>query len=109
MKPKKLIRDGNWIKIINPDELERINDKDELNKLFLLKIREEMQEIINSNFQDIYEFADLLQVCKDFSELNFNVEDIKKAIANKVLIKGTFTNLTLTNLNPDNPSNSIYL
>ena len=59
MKPKKLIRkfiteklkDGEW---------ETITDQDELNRLYAIKIREELAEVQASDHKDIMEFVDLI-------------------------------------------------
>jgi hypothetical protein len=37
------------------------------------------------------------------------MEDVMKAMEEKYELKGGFSNLVLTNLNPNNPSNKIYL
>ena len=109
MKPKKLIREGKWISKFNPNELETVKDLNELNKLYILKIKEELQEIINSDFKDIFEFADLIQVCVDFAKVNgIEAKDLRASVVEKFISKGGFNNTALTNLNPENPSNNLY-
>lgn len=108
-KPKKLIRDK-VISKLKEGEWEKITDKDELNKLFTLKIKEELEEIVNSDFKDIMEFVDLLEVAFTFAKHNgFNYEDIRSKAVDKLHEKGGFTGIALNNLNPENPSNYIYI
>lgn len=108
-KPKKLIRDG-ILKFLKEDEWEVIEDSKELNKLFALKVQEELLEIQEANHKDITEFGDLLQVVYDFALANgFTQEEIAKTIEDKRIAKGTFTSkFALTNMNPENVSNQIY-
>lgn len=95
---------------LNPNELDYCLDRKELIGLYTLKLKEEIEEIKNSNYQDIMEYADLIQVTLSLANLNgFKIEDVMKAIDDKYELKGGFTNLVLTNLNPNNPSNKIYL
>lgn len=57
-----------------------IKDKLQRNKLFMLKVIEEVREIEASNFEDDREFADLLQVVKDWIDSNSmakNVADLR--------------------------------
>jgi predicted house-cleaning noncanonical NTP pyrophosphatase (MazG superfamily) len=108
MKPKKLIREKIRHKI-KPDEWEIITDKDELNKLYVLKIKEELAEILDGNFNDINEFADLVQAVMGFAFINgFDSYLVNDAMFEKNRKNGKFTNIVLTNLNPENPSNKIY-
>lgn len=108
MKPKKLIR-SKIIDKLKDGEWEFITDKDELNKLYILKIKEELEEIINSDFKDIMEFVDLIQVAFQFSRINnFTHEEISLGLIFKAIEKGTFSNIVLNNLNPSNLSNSLY-
>lgn len=104
----KLVRSGTR-KVVSADELKGITDLDELNKLYALKIKEELLEIQTADHKDINEFADLLQVVCDFALTNgIAVEDLFMASERKLKAKGAFSNLVLTNLNPNNPSNKIY-
>jgi predicted house-cleaning noncanonical NTP pyrophosphatase (MazG superfamily) len=106
---KKLIRDKMAFHL-NPDELNNCFDKEELMGLYALKLREEIEEIKSSDYKDIMEYADLIQVALGLASLNgFKMEDVMKAMEEKYELKGGFSNLVLTNLNPNNPSNKIYL
>lgn len=108
-KPKKLIRSGKWIEKMDSAEIDKIQDKDELNQLYILKIQEELEEVKNSDYKDITEFADLIQVCIDFAKVNgIDASDLRTTLVNKFFEKGDFDNTVLTNLNPNNPSNKIY-
>jgi len=95
---------------LNPDELNNCLDKEVLMGLYVLKLREEIEEIKSSDYKDIMEYADLIQVALGLASLNgFKMEDVMKAMEEKYELKGGFSNLVLTNLNPNNPSNKIYL
>lgn len=108
MKPKKLIREK-IPSAIKQEECELIEDKAELNKLYGLKIKEELAEIQSADHKDILEFADLIQVAYDFAAQNgFSKEEVDLAILGKFERKGGFTNLALNSLNPHNPSNMLY-
>ncbi len=61
MKIKKLIREKVCL-LIQDNEYEVIEDKKELNSLYSLKVKEELAEIQKSEYSDILEFADLIQV-----------------------------------------------
>jgi predicted house-cleaning noncanonical NTP pyrophosphatase (MazG superfamily) len=106
---KKLIRDKMAF-ILDPEELDNCDNKEELIELYVLKLREEIEEIKGSDYKDIMEYADLIQVALGLASLNgFKMEDVMKAMEDKYELKGGFSNLVLTNLNPNNPSNKIYL
>jgi predicted house-cleaning noncanonical NTP pyrophosphatase (MazG superfamily) len=108
MKPKKLIR-REITKQLKEGEWETITDQDELNKLYALKIREELEEIQASEHKDIFEFVDLMQVAHSFALQNgFTVMEICNAIDKKSSDKGLFGRLALNNINPSNPSNKLY-
>ena len=105
---KKLVRDKMGL-ILNPDELSHCDDKEELMNLYSLKLKEEIEEIKDSDYKDIMEYADLIQVTLGLASLNgYSFDDIIKAMNDKYELKGGFSNLVLTNLNPNNPSNKIY-
>ena len=108
-QPKKLIR-NNILQFFNPEEYEVITDTNELNKLFGLKIQEELLEIQAADHKDIVEFADLFQVVINFAEANgINFNDLVEAASLKRDKKGDFSgNHALNNMNPENPSNSLY-
>ena len=106
---KKLIRDKMAFNL-NPEELDYCLDKEELMGLYALKLKEEIEEIKNADYKDIMEYADLIQVALGLASLNgFKMEDVMKAMDEKYELKGGFSNLVLTSLNPDNSSNKIYL
>jgi predicted house-cleaning noncanonical NTP pyrophosphatase (MazG superfamily) len=106
--PRKLIR--NLIpKKFGGIEYDREQNLNNLNKLYELKVKEELQEIIDSGCKDITEFADLIQVVEDWARVNnINALDLSDAQHDKAVDKGTFDNTVITNLNPNNPSNSLY-
>ena len=108
MKPKKLIR-NNIVKKLKDGEWEYITDQNELNQLYALKIREELSEIQDSNHKDVMEFADLIQVAISFGVQNgFTELELSQALINKQEEKGSFGNIALNNMNPENPSNRLY-
>jgi predicted house-cleaning noncanonical NTP pyrophosphatase (MazG superfamily) len=108
MKPKKLIRKFITEKL-KEGEWETITDQNELNKLYALKIREELEEIQTSEHKDIMEFVDLIQVAFSFAKQNgFTHEQLSVALIEKSVEKGSFGRLALNNLNPNNPSNKLY-
>jgi predicted house-cleaning noncanonical NTP pyrophosphatase (MazG superfamily) len=108
MKPKKLIRKFITEKL-KEGEWETITDQDELNKLYAIKIREELAEVQASEHKDIFEFVDLIQVAFSFAKQNgFTHEELSNAMTAKSLDKGQFGRLALNNLNPSNPSNKLY-
>lgn len=108
MKPKKLIR-NKIIEKLKDGEYETITDKDELNRLYGIKVREELEEIKASNHKDIMEFVDLIQVAFSFAKQNgFTHEQLSIALIEKTVDKGLFGRIALNNLNPENPSNKIY-
>lgn len=107
-KPKKLIRKG-VIEKLKEGEWEIIENQDELNKLYALKVIEELEEIQSSEHKDIMEFVDLMQVVFSFAKQNgFSQEDLSKAMIEKSIDKGIFGKWALNNLNPNNPSNKLY-
>lgn len=107
-KVKKLVRDK-IIEYLHSSEYEICENKDELNNLVCQKIREELLEVINSDFDDIKEFADLVQIVQHLYKINaFTTSQINKAIIEKTKERGGFSNLVLTNLNPNNSSNNMY-
>jgi predicted house-cleaning noncanonical NTP pyrophosphatase (MazG superfamily) len=108
MKPKKLIR-KNITEKLKEGEWETITDQAELNKLYAIKVREELREIQLSGHSDIMEFVDLIQVAFSFAKQNgFTHEQLSLALIEKTIDKGNFGRLALNNLNPSNPSNALY-
>lgn len=107
-QPKKLIREKIIYKI-QPEEWGLVEEKGDLYKLYDLKVREELNEIIQSERKDIMEFGDLLQVVFDYAKQSgFNRKELMKAVSEKAKVKGRFSNIALINLNPNNPSNKLY-
>ena len=107
-KPKKLIR-KNITEKLKYGEWETIEDQSELNRLYAIKIREELAEIQQADHKDIFEFVDLISVALAFAEQNgFTPLEISDAMIQKRNSKGDFGRLALNNLNPSNPSNSLY-
>ena len=108
MQPKKLIRKYITEKL-KEGEWETINDQEELNKLYAIKVREELAEIQQSEHKDIMEFVDLIQVAFSFAKQNgFSHEQLSIALIEKTIEKGSFGRLALNNLNPSNTSNALY-
>lgn len=107
-KPQKLVR--HLVPKLYPDnEYGTIEDRDELNHLYVMKVREELEEVVNSNFKDVKEFADLIQVALTMAVNNgFSIDDVYRAVKLKSDDRGRFSNITLRSLNPENPSNRIY-
>jgi predicted house-cleaning noncanonical NTP pyrophosphatase (MazG superfamily) len=107
--PKKLIR-SKIVPNLQDNEWYYCDNKDELNKLFALKIQEELSEVTASGNSDIYEFADLLETVFSFAKLNgYDHKALKKACLKKANERGSINNIVLTNLDPDNVSNKIYI
>jgi len=109
MKPRKLVRDGIKDRLEN-DEFIQIEDVEELNELYSLKVIEELDEIRSSKHQDITEFGDLMQVVMSYAESNgFTKNELFAQVKKKRTELHSYTNCALTNLDPDNPSNQMYL
>ena len=91
----KLIRDG-YKEIIDPEKIYTVDDKEAL-EFAIEKIEEELIELKASKFEDIYEFADLIEVLYTVARLKgFSQKDVAKAIYTKNQDKGSFyTNLIL--------------
>ena len=108
MKAKKLIRKYITEKL-KEGEWETITDQSELNKLYAIKVREELAEIQQSEHKDIMEFVDLIEVAFSFAKQNgFTHEQLSMALIEKTIEKVSFGRLALNNLNPSNPSNELY-
>lgn len=105
---KKLIR-NKIVERLEPNEWEVITDSAQLNHLYALKVQEELNEIILSRFNDGLEFADLIEVAYAFAKANgFTADEIDSIRSQKLVLRGGFSDIALTNLDPDNPSNQIY-
>ena len=90
-------------------ETTTVENLEELNKLYELKVKEELEEIKSSDHKDLMEFVDLIQVGFSFANINgFTHEEIVAGLLEKSFTKGVFKNIVLTDLNPHNPSNNIY-
>jgi predicted house-cleaning noncanonical NTP pyrophosphatase (MazG superfamily) len=108
MRPKKLIR-HKTIKFLQQNEFEIVTDKDELNKLYAMKVQEELLEIQRAKHKDIEEFCDLITVAVCWAQQNgFSLQQIMDVGNAKINNKGDFTDVALTNMNPSNKSNEIY-
>ena len=87
----KLIRDG-YAEIIDADRVTRVSDEAAL-EYAIEKIEEELIELKASKFEDIYEFADLIEVLYTVARLKgFDHKDVAKAIYSKNSEKGSFYN-----------------
>jgi len=86
----KLIRDK-YINIIDNANLSIVPDKVAL-QYAIDKIEEELIELKESNFEDIYEFADCIEVLYTVARLKgFSREEVTDAINTKNSEKGAFT------------------
>lgn len=86
----KLIRD-NYDTIIESDRLEIIDDEKTKFTLYKNKINEELNELKQTNFEDVYEYADVIETI--FAMANFKgitVEQIEIARLKKLEEKGGF-------------------
>jgi predicted house-cleaning noncanonical NTP pyrophosphatase (MazG superfamily) len=106
--PRKLVR--NLIPTrFSGGEFDRVEPLSELNDLYELKVKEELNEIISAECKDVSEFADLIQVVEDWAAVNgITLQEVVRAKESKALEKGVFDSMVLINLNPNNPSNHIY-
>ena len=105
---KKLIR-NKIVERLDVSEWEVITDHSQLNHLYALKVQEELNEIISAGWQDGLEFADLIDVAYAFANANgFTAAEIDSLRSQKEVLRGGFSDIVLTNLDPDNPSNQIY-
>jgi len=85
----KLIRDG-YEEIIDKDKIRRVSDEEALDYA-IEKIEEELLELKASKFEDIYEFADLIEVLYTVARLKgYDQKDVAKAIYRKNTDKGSF-------------------
>lgn len=84
-----------------------IKNKLERNRLFMLKVLEEVREIEASNFEDDREFADLLQIIYDWASVNGKADEIVSLMNNKVADQGRYEG-DAVQPDPNNPSNAIY-
>lgn len=93
-KMKKLVRD-HYYDIIDNSKLEKLDDIDEIKHYLFKKLHEEVNELVQSDFKDIDEYADVITVLYRLAELNnIQVQDISTAHENKLIKRGGF-NLSL--------------
>jgi predicted house-cleaning noncanonical NTP pyrophosphatase (MazG superfamily) len=105
---KKLIRDK-YAQTLTAEEVEQVTDKQELNKLYELKVREELQEIVDSGCKDVQEFGDLMEVVRAWAEQNgITGGELFSTIIQKEKERGRFSNTAISNIYPDHPSNQVY-
>ena len=109
--PRKLIRNKIADKIID-SEIVVIKDQKELNELYFFKILEELQEIQLSDYRDVSEFGDLMQVVFSFARINgFSKAALLDTIFKKSEECGIHKNQVLIlneTFNKTNPSNKMY-
>jgi len=85
----KLVRDK-YINIIPKDQIEILTDE-QSHQWLVAKIAEETQEIIDSNFNDISEYADVFEILIALAKKNgFTKADILRARNTKLKDKGSF-------------------
>ena len=65
----KLIRDD-YVEIIEPHKLTIDNTKGRLNLALVEKVKEETLEVVCSNFKDVEEYGDVIQVILDLARNN---------------------------------------
>lgn len=108
MTKLKLVRDK-LAKTIEASEggIITVTDKHQLNELYILKIREELNEIVSPNFEDEKEIADLYQAVLNFMDQNKGTEHYLDILLSKRGDLGDYTNKCVIP-NPNNPSNAIY-
>jgi len=87
----KLVRDS-YEEIIDAERVQRVSDEEVL--IYAIeKIDEELDELKASKFEDIYEFADCIEVLYTIARLKgFDQRDVAKAIYSKNSEKGSFFN-----------------
>ena len=87
----KLIRDG-YEEIIDSSKMRKVSDEEAL-KFAIEKIDEELLELKASKFEDIYEFADVIEVLYTVARLKgLDHKNVTKAIYSKNQEKGSFYN-----------------
>lgn len=97
----KLIRD-NYATIINPNCMVAVTEEEAL-ELAIAKIDEELQELKDSNFEDINEFADVFEILLSVAERKgFGFDQLWAAKSKKFFEKGGFgMNLALKGCDDD--------
>lgn len=88
----KLIRDK-YVDIIAQNDYYTETDKDKLYEFKKSKLREEIDELIDCDFKDIDEFADVLEIIFNIGlDMGFSQEKLTEARLNKLIKKGGFFN-----------------
>ena len=106
---RKLIRTL-FASTLKPEEIEQVENKAELNKLYKLKILEELNEISMSEFKDTKEYADLLETIEGMMRVNdVKEQDVLFEKKKKQLERGYIHKTVLKKLNPANASNVVYV
>jgi len=83
----KLIRD----RIRGTEGIRKQVTPEEGKELLYAKLREEILELKESNFEDIYEYADVLEVLYELmARNNISRRDVEKARIKKLLDRGGF-------------------
>lgn len=87
---EKLVRDNN-IDHYPQDKFRIASDQADLQSLLLKKIEEELQEIVEADYKDPYEYADLIEVLFALAKNNgVKEEEIVDAGIKKRETKGAF-------------------
>lgn len=87
---KKIIRDK-LVHVIDDKDLVKTTHPNIINKYLVEKVQEELQEIVDSDLQDIEEYADLIQVVIDLARNNgITAKEIEEARIDKQYQKGGF-------------------
>ncbi len=99
---KKLIRDR-YINTIDKKELDIIGNAVEHRDLLIDKLFEEIDELAESDYKDIEEYADVIEVLRALAEINgINFTYVEAARIEKLYEKGGFkTGLILNRPNSD--------
>lgn len=91
MAKYKIIRD-NLINVIDPDLIERCDDRNEIVDFLKEKLYEEIEELIDCDFRDPDEFGDILEVLYALADFSFiSKESIELARLEKKQKRGAFT------------------
>lgn len=86
----KLIRDK-YADIIASEHLDNIEGDTEKNVFLVNKLEEELSELSESHYKDVYEYADVIEVLYALAELNgISKEELETARKKKLDEKGGF-------------------
>lgn len=98
----KLIRD-HYLDVIERDRLFFEKDRDSQKKLLLEKLKEELLELEESNYEDKFEFADVLEVLFSIAEFKgLDRKTILSACSVKRFEKGSFNRFLVLKEENDN-------